>query len=337
MPFNASITGRTTSQSNPPPQSNGAQTSQGGPPPAQNIAQQGLNGSAAQRQSFLQALTQAGAGSNNGFETSRPMNQQSAAPLLGPGAMGNNGNAGGGTLQTGFRGDPGGVNRNLPPGSTVQMPDHQNATVNGNQPAQGYLGGANGTSNGPPPGYSFPGGGSPNFSYMPNSYYGTASSNLAPGVANGYGNGQGNGGQINYGSLAQNPAFAQALQNYMGSQTVQMPNNQTATASMTPNYAGLNMSDRSQKTDVTEGGGQVQSFLDALNAHQYQYKNPERDGEGTHFSVMAQELEKTPVGKRAVIQTPNGKMVNYAALQPSILASMALLNKRLNKLEKGDK
>lgn len=55
----------------------------------------------------------------------------------------------------------------------------------------------------------------------------------------------------------------------------------------------------------------------------YEYKNPERHGQGTHFGPMAQELAQTPVGRSTLTQTPDGRLavdtgrlalVNTAAL-----------------------
>lgn len=93
------------------------------------------------------------------------------------------------------------------------------------------------------------------------------------------------------------------------------------------------MSDKENKKGVKNGERSVQGFLDAINAHSYKYKDA-KFGEGTHVSPMAQELEKTKVGKSAVIDTPEGKMVDYGKLGGVMLASQAMLNDRLAELEK---
>jgi len=94
------------------------------------------------------------------------------------------------------------------------------------------------------------------------------------------------------------------------------------------------VSDENAKTDVKNGGYQVQGFLDALNAHSYQYKDP-KDGVGRFVSPMAQELEKTAIGRSAVRQTEDGKkIVDYGRLGGIMLASQAFLNDRLNSIEK---
>jgi len=78
-------------------------------------------------------------------------------------------------------------------------------------------------------------------------------------------------------------------------------------------------------------------FLDKLKAYSYEYKNPELKGagEGTHVSVMAQDLEKAgPVGKSMVVQNEQGiKMVDYGKGFGAILAAQTHLNERLNALE----
>jgi hypothetical protein len=96
-------------------------------------------------------------------------------------------------------------------------------------------------------------------------------------------------------------------------------------------------SDEKMKTKKGEGGDNVRSFLDAINANSYEYKdkfkNKELGGEGTFVSPMAQELEKTELGKSMVIDTPEGKVVDYGKGFGAMLASQAMLNDRLKKLE----
>lgn len=91
------------------------------------------------------------------------------------------------------------------------------------------------------------------------------------------------------------------------------------------------MSDKNQKKDIKP----IKSFLDNLKAYKYEYKNPDIKGagKGEHISVMAQDLEKSDIGKTMVKNTPQGKMVNYGKGYAVILAAQADLNKRLNELE----
>lgn len=100
--------------------------------------------------------------------------------------------------------------------------------------------------------------------------------------------------------------------------------------------ASSSISDKNDKKHIDEFN--PRSFLDALQAYSYEYKNPKLPGagKGTYVSVMAQDLEKAgPVGKQAVIDTPHGKMVDYGKLAGAMLASQASLNQRLNEMERG--
>jgi hypothetical protein len=79
----------------------------------------------------------------------------------------------------------------------------------------------------------------------------------------------------------------------------------------------------------------LEEFLNTVHPYEYSYKQPEMPGRGygRFVSPMAQELEDTELGKSAVIQTPNGKMVDYGKLGGVMLAAQAYLNERLNDLE----
>lgn len=96
-------------------------------------------------------------------------------------------------------------------------------------------------------------------------------------------------------------------------------------------------SDERLKIEIKGSDPKVAKFLDAIKAHEYEYKESAKDlpgaGEGKHVSPMAQELEKSELGKQMVIDTPNGKMVDYGKGFGTILAAQAMLNKRLNELE----
>jgi len=100
--------------------------------------------------------------------------------------------------------------------------------------------------------------------------------------------------------------------------------------------AGLAMSDKNTKKDIkTAIDNQVGDFMDNLHAYEYQYKDPNKPGagEGRFVSPMAQELEQTEIGKSAVIETPEGKIVDYGKLSGAMLAGIAYLNERMNNVE----
>jgi hypothetical protein len=96
-------------------------------------------------------------------------------------------------------------------------------------------------------------------------------------------------------------------------------------------------SDKGNKTSDSPGNKEIQGFLDAIKAHTYEYKNEFKDaalgGEGKYVSPMAQEIEQTKLGKNMVIDTPDGKVVDYGKGFGAMLAAQAMLNERLKKLE----
>ncbi len=97
--------------------------------------------------------------------------------------------------------------------------------------------------------------------------------------------------------------------------------------------AAIMASDRNLKEDIRSGERDTSKFLNSLAAYSYRYKDPQSFGEGKKTSVMAQDLEKTDIGKQFVIDTPRGKMVDYGSALPTMLASLALMNKKLKKME----
>jgi hypothetical protein len=97
--------------------------------------------------------------------------------------------------------------------------------------------------------------------------------------------------------------------------------------------AAAAMSDEDAKSEIKPGAKQVESFLEAMKAHSYEYKDKEKHGAGKHVSPMAQELEKTELGKSMVVDTPEGKMVDYGKGFGAMLAANAALHERVKKLE----
>jgi hypothetical protein len=93
-------------------------------------------------------------------------------------------------------------------------------------------------------------------------------------------------------------------------------------------------SDRKLKKNIRDADGDVEDFMKGLKAYKYDYKD-EKFGEGKRLGIMAQDLEKTKLGKRAVIDTDEGKMVDVRTLAGALAASTANLNKRLAKVEAG--
>jgi hypothetical protein len=92
------------------------------------------------------------------------------------------------------------------------------------------------------------------------------------------------------------------------------------------------MSDETQKEHVSDASKKLTDFMSAIGAHSYQYKSPELDGHGTFTSPMAQELQKTELGKQAVIETPRGLMVDYGRLGGVNLAAVSVVHREQQKL-----
>lgn len=99
------------------------------------------------------------------------------------------------------------------------------------------------------------------------------------------------------------------------------------------------MSDERQKKDISQGNGDegVKKFIDALSAYKYKYKDPQANGAGEHLGVMAQDLEKSDIGKTMVHDTPEGKVVDFGKAGGALLATQAMLNDRISQLEQAFK
>lgn len=94
------------------------------------------------------------------------------------------------------------------------------------------------------------------------------------------------------------------------------------------------VSDVRAKENIKDANKELEDFLNALNVYSYEYKD-KADGEGRYVSPMAQELEKSELGKSMVVERSDGKKtVDYARGFGTMLASQALLNHKYKQLEK---
>lgn len=91
-------------------------------------------------------------------------------------------------------------------------------------------------------------------------------------------------------------------------------------------------SDEDMKKDVKDFN--ASEFLDSLVPSKYRYKDPGQDGGGNHAGVMAQDLEKSEVGRSLVSDTPRGKVVDYGKGFGALLASLTDVHNRVKELEK---
>lgn len=96
------------------------------------------------------------------------------------------------------------------------------------------------------------------------------------------------------------------------------------------------MSDKRAKENIEpiKKKKELYEFLDSLNAYKFNYKDREKDGEGDYYGAMAQDLEKSKVGRSMVVDTPRGKMVENKKLLMALLGSGIDIHKRLKSLEK---
>lgn len=92
-------------------------------------------------------------------------------------------------------------------------------------------------------------------------------------------------------------------------------------------------SDKRLKTDVRDGGPDIDAMLDALHAKSYRYKDGKMHGEGERAGVMAQDLKRTRAGSAVVRDMPYGLGLDSGKAISIALASAARLNERLRKIE----
>jgi hypothetical protein len=99
--------------------------------------------------------------------------------------------------------------------------------------------------------------------------------------------------------------------------------------------AGGILSDENAKKDIKPADGKIKDFLDKAGAHEYSYKDPKAPGAapGKHTGPMAQELEKSELGKEMVTDGPDGKGVDFQRGLGTLVAALASLNERLDKME----
>jgi len=133
----------------------------------------------------------------------------------------------------------------------------------------------------------------------------------------------------------------QSNANVAGGQTSQSANNQNAQNTNNFVNAGMGalgtagilaLSDEKKKQKVKSADPEIRKWLDELSAKNYEYKD-KKWGTGKKTGVMAQDLEKSPIGKSMVNDTPDGKVVNFGHGLGAMMASLANINKRLKELE----
>lgn len=94
------------------------------------------------------------------------------------------------------------------------------------------------------------------------------------------------------------------------------------------------LSDKNEKKDIKGIKQKLDATFEALNPATFEYKNPDEPGaaEGPRVGVMAQDLQKTPLGKSVVIDGKPLKLDIGNALGLA-LDGMSMLTDRIKKLE----
>lgn len=92
------------------------------------------------------------------------------------------------------------------------------------------------------------------------------------------------------------------------------------------------MSDVRQKTDIRVENDEITNLLNNLAPLSFDYLS-EEFGRGRHYGIMAQDLEKSEIGKGLIVETENGKMIDIRKACGVLLAVNAQLHKRISQLE----
>lgn len=135
------------------------------------------------------------------------------------------------------------------------------------------------------------------------------------------------------GAAALMPAAAPAV---MGATSMQGMPSQSSFWQSNP-YGG---SDEELKKDISKPENkqiksELKSLLDKLEPYMYNYKDPKKEGEGRRLGVMAQDLEKSSMGKEMVMEDQEGsKRIDLNKVASAALAASSNLIDRVEKLEK---
>jgi len=137
--------------------------------------------------------------------------------------------------------------------------------------------------------------------------------------------------QLQQGALGQTSEFrARAIGGIMNSA------GGMGAAALTPTAAPAVASDKNLKKHIKDGSKDVQSFLDSLSAKTFEYKDP--DGvagktPGKHMGIIAQDIEKSPVGDSMIIESPEGRHIDMPSAMGMLMSAAANMNDRINEIE----
>lgn len=96
------------------------------------------------------------------------------------------------------------------------------------------------------------------------------------------------------------------------------------------------LSDERSKMNIKDGGHGIDTALQAMHPHQYEYKQGMGQAGGQHTGIMAQELASTDAGSALVGAYPGGGMgVKVPEATNFALAAVARLNEKIDNLQRG--
>lgn len=98
----------------------------------------------------------------------------------------------------------------------------------------------------------------------------------------------------------------------------------------------MGQSDKNVKEDIKKASPKdIEDFAVKLKASKFKYKQPNGESyqDGEVDGIMAQDLEKSKIGKKMVVDSPDGKMVDFKRAVPATMAAVSEIMKRIKKLE----
>ena len=99
-------------------------------------------------------------------------------------------------------------------------------------------------------------------------------------------------------------------------------------------YVGQQMvSDETKKTNIDNEDNNLRSLLDTIKPYSWDYKEPEKHGVGRFTGVMAQDLQKSEIGKQIVLPQSDGTLaVDTKRMASTAIAASALMYKEQKQL-----
>lgn len=134
-------------------------------------------------------------------------------------------------------------------------------------------------------------------------------------------------------------AAGSALQNQAGmfanQAAQQSAANQQVIGGLIQGGAMMAASDKNVKKEIKPAmSSKIKQMIDEVKPYSYEYKEPKKHGEGERVGVMAQDLEKSELGKEVVKESSDGtKMIDYGKMAGTQLAATSNLMSRVEKLE----